>query len=167
MAEKREILESSDNFLKIDGIDGESQDKKHKNEIEVDTWSGAVSNEPSTDYGGGSGTSVSEHEDFHFLKGVDKASPKLFQACACGEHIKKAVMTCRKAGKDQQEYLTITFTDVLISSFENANYGGINQDRFSFNCGKVEIQYKAQKPDGTLEGATSGGWDIKQKKVPS
>ena len=26
-------------------------------------------------------------------------------ACASGEHIKKAVLTCRKAGKDQQEFL--------------------------------------------------------------
>ncbi len=158
------VIDSSDNFLKIDGIDGESQDAKHKNEIEIDTWSGAVTNEPSTDYGGGSGTGVSYHEDFHFLKAVDKASPKLFQACASGEHIKKAVLTCRKAGKDQQEYIEMTFTDVLISSYENSNAGDFNQDRFSFNCGKVEVQYKEQKPDGTLGGATKAGWDIKQRK---
>ncbi len=28
-----------DYFLKIDGIDGESQDDKHKNEIDLDSWS--------------------------------------------------------------------------------------------------------------------------------
>ena len=33
-------------------------------------------------------------------------------ACASGEHLKKAVLTCRKAGKEQQEYLKITFDDV-------------------------------------------------------
>ena len=41
-------------------------------------------------------------------------------ACASGEHIKKAVLTCRKAGKDQQEFLKFTFTDVLVSSYQTA-----------------------------------------------
>ena len=57
-------------------------------------------------------------QDFHFMMKVNKASPKLMLACASGEHIKKAVLTCRKAGKDQQEFLKITLTDVLVSSYQ-------------------------------------------------
>ena len=57
-------------------------------------------------------------QDFHFTMSTNKASPKLFLACANGEHIKSAKLTCRKAGKDQQDYLKVTFTDLLVSQFQ-------------------------------------------------
>ena len=44
-------------------------------------------------------------QDFHFTMTVNKASPKLLLNCANGAAIKTAILTCRKAGKDQQEYL--------------------------------------------------------------
>ena len=49
-------------------------------------------------------------QDFHFVMNVNKASPKLFLACATGQHIKRRSLTGRKAGKEQQEYLKVTFS---------------------------------------------------------
>ena len=34
-----------------------------------------------------------------------------------GEHIPEATLTCRKAGKEQQEFLIVKFTDLLISGY--------------------------------------------------
>ena len=99
---------------------------------------------------------------------VNKASPKLMQACASGEHIKKAVLSCRKAGKEQQEYLKITLSDMLVSSYQtggSAGDGVVPNDQIALNYSKIEFEYKEQKADGTLGGAVKGGWDLKLNKA--
>ena len=86
-----------DAFLKIDGIPGESADKVHKDEIDLVAFSwGETNTGQATTGGGGAGRSVAQ--DFHFVHHVDKATPLLFFACASGQHIKTAILTCRKAG---------------------------------------------------------------------
>ena len=107
-----------DYFLKIDGIEGESQDDKHKNEIDVDSWSWGETNSGDAAARGGMGAGKVTLQDFHFVMKVNKATPKLMEACATGEHVKKAVLTCRKAGKQQQEYLKVTLNDLIVSSYQ-------------------------------------------------
>lgn len=155
-----------DYFLKIEGIDGESTDDKHKGEIEVQSWSWGATNAGTHGSGGGGGTGKVHFQDFSITKHVDKASPKLMLACASGEHIKKAVLTCRKAGKEQQEYLKITMSDVLISSFQDGSSHDevIPTDQLSINFAKIEYEYKPQKADGTLDSAVKAGWDLATNK---
>jgi type VI secretion system secreted protein Hcp len=157
-----------DYFLKIDGIEGESQDSKHKGEIDVYEWSWGAVQSGTMSFGGGGGAGKVEMQDFHFTMNVNKASPKLMLACANGEHIKKAVLTCRKAGKEQQEFLKITFSDILISSYQTGGAGGSDNlpiESCTFNFGKIEHQYQEQKQDGTMGGAIKAGWDLKQNKA--
>jgi type VI secretion system secreted protein Hcp len=157
----------ADYFLKIDGIDGESQDSKHKNEIDVAGWSWSESQSGTGAFGGGSGAGKVNMNDFNFTMTVNKSSPKLMLACATGDHIKKAVLTCRKAGKEQQEYLKITFTEVLVSSYQVGGAAQSDQlptDSVSLNFAKIEYEYHAQKPDGSLEGAIKNSYDLKANK---
>lgn len=157
-----------DYFLKIDGIDGESTDSKHKNEIDVLSWSWGETQSGTMAGGGGGGAGKVAMQDFHFVMKVNKASPKLLQACACGEHIKKAVLICRKAGKDQQEYLKITLSDLIVSSYQTGGSSGsdiLPTDQISLNYSKIEFEYKEQKADGTLGGAVKGGWNLKENKA--
>ena len=155
-----------DYFLKIDGIDGESQDAKHKNEIDLESFSWGATQGGTMAFGGGGGAGKVQMQDFHFVMRVNKASPKLFLACANGEHIKKAVLTCRKAGKEQQEYMKFTFSDLLVSSYQTGGSGGdvVPMEQISLNYAKIEVEYKEQKPDGTLGGAVKAGYDLKQMK---
>jgi len=98
---------------------------------------------------------------------VNNASPKLMLACATGEHIKKAVLTCRKAGKDQQEYLLVTMSDLLVSSYQSggsAHSDVVPTDQISLNFSKIEWSYKPQKADGTLGAAVIAGYDLKLNK---
>jgi type VI secretion system secreted protein Hcp len=156
-----------DAFLKLDGIKGESADAKHKGEIELESFSWGASQTGTAVQGGGLGAGKVAMQDFHITKKVDVASPKLMLACADGEHLKQAVVTCRKAGKDQQEFLKITLTDVLVSSY---SMGGtptgstIPMEQISLNYAKIEKEYKEQKPDGTLGGTVKAGWDVKANK---
>jgi type VI secretion system secreted protein Hcp len=157
-----------DYYLKIDGIDGESGDDKHKNEIEIHSFRFGSTQQGGMAYGSGGGSGKVQMEDFHFTMRVNKASPKLFLAHADGEHIKKAVLTCRKAGKEQQEYLKWTFSDVLVSSYHTGGSGGdslVPLDEVTLAFSKVEVEYKEQKQDGTLGGAIKTGWDLKLNKA--
>ena len=156
-----------DYFLKIDGVDGESTDDKHKGEIEVESFSLGATNAGSFQSGGGGGSGKVAMADIHIVKKVDKASAKLLTSCCTGEHLKTATLVCRKAGKDQQEFLTIVLSPILISSFQNAGSAGsdvIPMDQISINYGKIEFKYKEQKPDGSLGGAVKAGYDLKANK---
>jgi type VI secretion system secreted protein Hcp len=156
-----------DAFLKIQGIEGESSDAKHKGEIELESFSWGASQSGTAVHGGGLGAGKVSMQDFHITKKVDKASPKLMLACADGEHLKQAVITCRKAGKDQQEFLKITLSDVLVSSYQMGGTptgSSIPMEQVSFNYSKIEKEYKEQKPDGTLGGTVKAGWDVKTNK---
>jgi len=99
---------------------------------------------------------------------VNKASPILFLKCASGEHIKNAVLTARKAGKDQQDYMVTTFTDILVSSFQtngDAHANSLPTESISFNFAEIKIEYKMQNDDGTLGATYKGGWNLKQMKA--
>lgn len=156
-----------DYFLKIDGIEGESQDSKHKGEIDLESWSWGEQQSGTHAAGGGGGAGKVRMQDFHFTMKVNKASPKFMLACANGEHIKKAVLVARKAGKDQQEYLKITLSDLLVSSYQtggSGHNGVLPSDQISLNFSKIEFEYKEQKEDGTLGGTTKGTYDVKANK---
>lgn len=156
-----------DYFLKIDGIEGESTDSKHKNEIDILRWSWGESNSGSSAYGGGGGAGKVSMQDFNFDMRVNKASPKLLLACANGEHIKEATLTCRKAGKDQQEYLKIKFSELLVTGFQTGGSPGdevIPQDTISINFSKIEYEYYPQKEDGTLGSKIPVHWSVKENK---
>jgi type VI secretion system secreted protein Hcp len=158
-------LAQVDYFLKIEGIQGESRDAKHKDQIELESFSWGETQSGSVGPGGGAGKV--QMQDLHFVKRLDKASPKLFLACASGQHIKGATLVARKAGKDQQEFLIYKFTDILVSSYQtggSAHGDLLPMDQVSFNFGRIEVEYRPQNPDGSLGGSVKAGWDLKQNK---
>jgi type VI secretion system secreted protein Hcp len=156
-----------DYFLKLEGVEGESKDDKHKNEIDLQSWSWGATNSGTFGSGGGGGAGKVSMQDFHFVMTVNKATPKLMEQCASGQHINEALLTCRKAGTEQQEFLKIKFSDVLVSSYQTGGAGSsdiVPTDQISLNFAKVEFEYHEQKDDGTLGGALKGGWDQKANK---
>ena len=154
-----------DYFLKIDGIEGESADAKHKNEIQVMSYSFGESQAGTMAFGGGGGAGKVQMQDFHFMMHVNKASPKLFLACADGDHIKSAILIARKAGKGQQEYVKFTFTDILVTLYQTNGDASANSqamDQISLNFAAIEIEYKVQNADGSLGAGTKVKYDLKQ-----
>jgi len=159
----------TDFFLKLDGIKGESTDSKHKEELEIESFSwgatnsGSFSNAP----GAGGGTGKVNFQDVHFTKKADKSSADIMFHCASGKHIKQANLTVRKAGEDQQEYYKIKLTDVLVSSYQSGGSAGsslIPTDQFSLNFAKIEFSYAPQDAKGKLGSPARAGWDLKSNK---
>jgi type VI secretion system secreted protein Hcp len=155
-----------DYFLKIDGIEGESRDAIQKGIIQIESFSWGAQQSGTSSHGGGMGAGKVAMQDFHFAMRVNKASPKLMLACASGQHIKSATLLCRKAGKEQQEYLKVSFSDLLVSKYETGGSVAdvVPMDRITLNFVKVEFEYKEQKRDGTLGGTVKSHWDLKANK---
>jgi len=151
-----------DYFLKIDGIQGESNDAMHKGEIELESWSWGETQADAP--GGGGGAGKVTMSDFNFTTKLSKASPKLFLSCAEGNHIKAAWLTARKGIKEGGYFLKWTFSDLLISGYHTGAADEGPMDQVSFNFAKIEVEYKMQRPDGTFDAGIKAGWDLKANK---
>ncbi len=164
-----------DAFLKLDGIPGESTDSKHKDEIDIESFSWGES----LPVGSGGKAGKPSFQDFSFVTKVSQASPRLFLACASGQHIKYALLTGRKEGGGSTEFYTIKMSDILVSSYkESAQTGGTSPspvaggatlppsvvgsaglplEQISLNFSKIEIDYFRQGAAAPVHA----GWDVK------
>ena len=147
-----------DFFLKMAPVEGESVDAKHKGEIVVESFNWGETASAGTSPGVGAGKT--QPHDFVFVKKVDKSSPVLMLGCAAGQHFKTAILSGRKTGGTQQDYLKITMEDVSITSYQvggSAQTDGLPFDQVSLNFSKLEMSYKEQQPNGAL------GAEVKEK----
>ncbi len=155
---------ASDYLLEIDGIKGESSDKKKPATIEIDSFSWGCSNAGAHSSGGGGGAGKVSFQDLHCTTHVNKSSPMLMMHCANGQHIKKATLFVRKAGKEQHEYYKVTLEDIVVSSYQTGGHAGgdsIPTDQFSLNFTKIKFEYAPQKADGSLEAHIPATWNVK------
>lgn len=153
-------------FLKIDGIVGDSLDAKHKGEIEVESFSWGVTNSASPGVGsGGGGAGKAAFEDLNIVTPFGRAGPRLFEACATGEHLPAAVLSGRQSGgKAQFEFVTLTLSDVLVSAYRSGVVTAdavIPSDQLSLAYAKLQIEHKSQAPTGGAGESTVAGFDVK------
>lgn len=151
-----------DMFIKIDDIKGESIDAAHTDEIDVLSWSWALSQSGTTHTSQGGGAGKVSVQDLSVTKYVDSSTPVLMKMCANGKHIGEALLTVRKAGENPLEYIKIKMTDAIVSSISTG--GGEGEERLVenlvLNFAKVEFIYTPQAADGTGKGEIPMGWDI-------
>lgn len=154
---------AGDYFLKLEGIKGESADKKYKGEIDVESFSWGMTQSGTTHTASGSGSAKVSVGDLSITKHVDKSSPTLVQYCTLGKHISKGQLIVRKAGGDSQvEYLKIEMKDIMISSYQTGGAGANERisESLSLNFGEYKIVYTEQKADGSAGAAPEFGYNI-------
>jgi type VI secretion system secreted protein Hcp len=156
-----------DTFVKIEGIAGESTDDKHKDWIELLSFSHGMSQpvSGSASTAGGASAERVDIQDFVITKILDKASPKLYEHCCSGKHVPSVVVEMCRAGGDKMKYMEIKMEDVLISSASpsGASGGDFPSESISFNFGKIKWTYTQQKrADGGGGGNVTGGWDLEK-----
>jgi type VI secretion system secreted protein Hcp len=163
-----------DAFLKIDGVPGESLDDKHKDWIEILSFSHGVT-QPASQTASSVGGATAERVnvgDYSIVKHLDKASPKLHELCCNGKHIKEVTVELCRAGGDKLKYMEVKMEQVIISSVSaggsSQGSDGFPQEAVSFNFGKIKWTYTQQKrEDGSGGGNVAGGWDLIANKVAS
>ena len=160
------IRMATDIFAKFGDIKGESTDAKHKDEIEVLSFSWGVANSGGLEIGSGASAGKATFQGLTIVHNIDKATPKLLEACATGTHLKDATITHRKAGKGQQEFLIVKMNDVIITAVA---HGGTTaqpaSETVTLAFAKVDFEYKPQKPDGSLDAGIHFKYDLKANKV--
>ena len=125
----------------------------------MQTWTWHVSNPSSSISTGGSGQGKATPGEFTFSHIYDKAAPVIAKNCASGKHFEEAVVTVRKAGEGQLDFLKCTMKQVFIASAHvGATAGGEIGQTVSLTYGDIEFAYKAQDDKGTLGGEVKFGW---------
>lgn len=151
-----------DMFIKLDGIKGESEDKKHKGENDVLAWSWGMSQTGNMHMGGGGGAGKANFQDLSITKWVDKGSVTLMQKCATGDHIKDAQLIVRKAGGKPIEYIKLDMKHIIVSSVSTGGSGGEDRltENVSLNFKEFKITYTPQTDTGTAGAAVDFAYDI-------
>lgn len=108
--------------------------------------------------GAGAGSGKASFSSFNITKRVDKTSPRLVIDSASGTHIQTVELLASHAGA--VDYLKYTFTDVIVSSVDEAAGGDAPTEKVSFNFATVAIQYTPHDNLGNAQPTVAGGWDI-------
>jgi type VI secretion system secreted protein Hcp len=158
-----------DMFLRVEGIQGESKDSKHADQIQVLSWSWDVAQKGTAGSGTGLTAGSVEHRDIVIRKLVDKSSPVLYQFCCNGEHIPSADLYVRKAGgkAGALEYVVIHLEELIITGFSLGGQPQADQieEEVKINYAKVKITYTPQDNAGQGLPPVLAGWNL-QENIP-
>ncbi len=159
-------MAAADFYLKIDGIEGESEAVGFEKQMQIKSWSFGANNSGSASLGTGLGSGKVSMQDFHYTIENGKASVQIFLACCKGNHIPQAILSCRKTGGDgtPYTYYKVTFNDLVISSFQTGGHegGGLPIEQCSFNFTKITHEYFQQKADGSVSLTNTVSYDTKK-----
>lgn len=157
---------TTDMFLKLGDIKGESRDQAHRDEIDISRWGWRMTQSGSMHSGTGGGAGKVDMANIAIEKSLDKSSPNLMMACATGKHYPEARIVVRKAGGDSSvEYLVITLKEVMVASYDTraAATNDVLTEEISLNFAKVDVSYQPQKGDGGKDGGPIRfGWSIRE-----
>jgi type VI secretion system secreted protein Hcp len=159
---------AGDSFLKIDGIPGESTDDKHKEWIEIMSYSSGVAQMAAGDRstGGAATGGRCSHQDFSIVKGMDKASPTINLFCCNGKHIPNVVIELCRATENKEKYMEYKMEDVIISSVSvGGGGGGLPTESVTFNYGKLTWNYiQTDHKTGEAKGNVEKFWSLIDNK---
>jgi type VI secretion system secreted protein Hcp len=154
-----------DFFLKLDGIEGESTDSNHKNEIAILSFSLGGTQVSSVAGTGGSGAGKVSLADIHIVKTYDKASPKLFKSMVTGNHIKTGTLVATKSGGGGKPFIKIDFQELFVTSIQMSGSSEIPTESVSFSYNQIKVEYSIQNDQGNLASTGAVTYDLKQNKL--
>ena len=160
-----------DAFMKIADAPGECTDDKHKEWVEITSYTHTIHQPASAtaSSAGGAAAERVEHGTLDVTHFMDKASPKLFEFCCTGKHVKEVTLELCRAGGDKFKYMEIKLEAVIVSRITvNASSGGgtnFPTETLSFSYGKItETYFQQKRADGSGGGQVQAGWDLMLNK---
>ena len=159
----------AETFLKIEGIKGESLDKKHKDEIEILSFTQSFINTYDGAIGGGGGAGKVQCGAVTMMKSIDSSSPLLLKGVATGQHYKEAVITFRSGTntKGADEYYVIRMQDLLITELSQTDSADPNRifEKLVLNARSFEFKYSPTTIKGELGAPESFKRDCAANKA--
>ena len=154
-----------DYFWKLDGIQGESVDSNHKNEIHIMSFSWGASQVTTVAGTGGSGAGKADLADFSIMKYLDKASAPLFKALVSGTHIKTGSLAAVKAGAGGKPFLKVDFKELFVTSIQHSATNEIPTESVSFSYNEIKVEYSQQNDQGIVTTTGAVTYNVKENKV--
>jgi len=153
-------------YLFVEGVSGPSTSKT--GHIDVLSFSWGVS-QTSTYGAGASGMEAkagrADFSNLTIMKVLDKTTPLLCDHCASGDILKKVyILYDKPVGTEQQDYFRIYLKDALITSVQLSGSNENPTESVSFAFQAVEVAYKPEKDDDTLDAAIPKGYDLETLK---
>jgi type VI secretion system secreted protein Hcp len=156
-------MAKTDCFLKLDGIDAESEDETLPGWIQVISWNWNVAAGES----GGQRATRASASTFDVTHNADRSSAALMQACISNKLIKKGELIQRRAGgSSPQTFIKVTFKNLRVSkvTYLHDEEGGIPKEQVALTFDAIEFDYTPQASHGgNKSGPASVSWDIMQK----
>jgi type VI secretion system secreted protein Hcp len=160
---------SADIFLAVDGIQGDSTDARHKNQIAIESFA-FLAKRPTTSSSSRGATAV-RFNGLRLDKVYDVSSPKLFAAATSGRHLKSATVTfSTSSDASGTDVLTYKLTDVTLTSYEQ---GGANPDQkplgsleeeIGLTAARVSVTEKTFNASGNPGPAVTASWQVPKAK---
>lgn len=156
---------ADDVFLKLGDVKGDVHAKDHQGEIALTSFSWGVTALTARG-GGGSGVGKVQSDGVAFSALSSSASPQLFALCTSGKTSKSAVITVQRPGDHPVANITITLSDVQVSSYHEDWSAGDDSpsDHVTLVYGKVTFSHTSQNAKGGKGDTVSSSWSTKSGK---
>jgi len=142
-----------DGFVLLQGIPGESTDTRHRDWIDITSFSQSVVKS----------SGAPQFSEFSFAKNQDKSSPQLFLRAANGMPVPRATLELTQTSVDQKRFYQVVLSNCVVraarvSGASNGSDKPMEQVGLSYNW--ISWTYSQIRPDGTSAGDTATFWDV-------
>ena len=145
-------------FVKFEGVEGQATDAKHKEWIDVLSFSQSI-------HRGDSGSSVrttasAVFEDIVLTKELDKSSPKLAESIAMGRVIPKVEFELTSSAGTYYKY---ELTNVMVTSYSvSGDADERPTEQVSLNFEQIKTTYTEYGSDGSKKGNVETTWKVEE-----
>ncbi len=112
----------------------------------------------------GAAVGKTKFNDFSITRSVDAASPSLFKVLAAGAHFDYVDVILRKSGgggkASTDPYLVYRFKSVYVSKVNWTSSDESPKESVTMGFGGMILQYRSQKPDGSLNTKVVASWSV-------
>jgi len=144
-------MASGDMLLQLAGVVGESIDVKHKEFIDLVSWSWGMMSP--TDQSTGHAYAKPRVDDFKIIKKADRSSPVLIQYLKENVLVKTGHLIVRKAGgADPLTYYEIEFKNMKVTSFKTQAEDFELVETVTFAFETANFKYTPQSGTGAKGG---------------
>jgi type VI secretion system secreted protein Hcp len=155
-------------YIKFDGVDGESQDREHRDWIELLSFSQGQYLSPSSGAPGGAVIGRLVFEEFALKKTLDKASPKLAEAVCTGRVFPQVQLHLARPLSEgtQATYYTYELKNVIVTSYHisGSTQDAVPTESLSLNFEEIKVTYTTFDAAGRPGGTAQYGWDLKRNE---
>ena len=142
-------------FLKIDGIDGESNDRTHRDWIDVDSFYWGITRNATVGSGSG-GAAIGS--PLSWTQQLDSSVPKLFSGVATGKRYRDATLEVQSEGSTPNVFFRMEFDNLVLTALKLSGTDDVSVAG-AFVYSSLTMTYW-DYVDGRLRGTTTGTWDF-------